>query len=59
MTPELSSRIGRAFTAGAATIAERDILRDDASRRDVLSFADLTLRSQRLLEDLESRGRAA
>ena len=42
-----------------ATILERDTLRDDASRRDVLSFADLTLRSQRLLEDLESRGRAA
>ncbi len=58
MTPELSRRIGRAFTVGAATILERDTLRDDASRREVRAFDDLTLRSQRLLEDLESRGRA-
>jgi len=57
MTPDLSRRIGRAFTTGAATIAERDRLVKAASDRSVRTVEDLPPASQRLLLDLESRGR--
>jgi len=57
MTPDLSRRIGRAFTTGAATIAERDQLQKVATPREVRSVEDLPVASQQLLLDLESRGR--
>lgn len=59
MTPDLSRRIGRAFTAGAATVAERDRLRDAAVKPGVQTVDDLPDAARQLLFDLESRGRSS
>lgn len=59
MTRDLFERIGNAFTAGAATMEEQDLLRDAAAPASVRSFEDLPAQAQRLLADLETRGRTA
>jgi hypothetical protein len=58
LTPDLSRRIGRAFTAGAATLAEREQLQRAAVDREVKTFDDLPKEDRQLLVDLETRGRA-
>lgn len=56
MTPDLSRRIGRAFTAGSATLAERDRLIKAAADRTVQTAEDLSPVALRTLVDLEVRG---
>lgn len=55
MTPDLSRRIGRAFTYGHATPAERDVLTKAAADRTVETADDLPTKAHSLLLALEAR----
>lgn len=55
MTPDLSRRIGRAFTFGHATPAERDVLIKATADRAVQSADDLPTKAHSLLLALEAR----
>lgn len=55
MTPDLSRRIGRAFTFGHATPTERDVLIKAAADRTVQSADDLPTKAHSLLLALEAR----
>ena len=55
MTPDLSRRIGRAFTFGHATPTERDVLIAAVADRTVQTAADLPTKAHSLLLALEAR----
>lgn len=55
MTPDLSRRIGRAFTFGHATPAERNVLIKAVAPRAVQTVDDLPTKAHSLLLALEAR----
>lgn len=58
MTPDLSRRIGRAFTYGAATPTERELLITAAVQPGVDTADDLPTKAHSLLLALEQRAQS-